>query len=325
MIKPRQLFRIVFMGTPPFAVRTLEVLQLAGYAVAGVVTAVDKPAGRGLQPRFSAVKQFAQEYNLQLLQPDSLKENSFIKSLTALQADLFVVVAFRMLPEVVWSLPGHGTINLHASLLPQYRGAAPINRAIMNGETKTGITTFLIDREIDTGKILMQEETPISSDETAGELHDRLMEKGASLVLKTIDAIREDSIKPFDQQALIPEYTVLKKAPKITKEDCLINWKQDAKAVYNHIRGLSPYPAAVTFLKSPEGAVFQLKIFKARPAAELPPCEPGDILVNSLNQVFVAAKDGSIELLEVQLAGRARMKTKDFLNGFKIDSGWKAE
>ncbi|MBE0663919.1 MAG: methionyl-tRNA formyltransferase [Bacteroidales bacterium] len=324
-MKPRQLFRVVFMGTPPFAVRTLEELHEAGYSVVGVVTAADKPAGRGLQPRFSAVKQFAQKHNMALFQPTSLKEDSFIESLKALQADLFVVVAFRMLPEMVWRLPEHGTINLHASLLPQYRGAAPINWAIINGEIKTGITTFLIDREIDTGKILMQEETHIALSETAGELHDRLMEKGAALVLKTVDAIREGSIKLLDQKVLIPDYPALKKAPKILKADCHINWSQDADAVFNRIRGLSPHPAAFTFLKSPDGTTFQMKIFSARPAKEFSPCEPGDIFVNSQNQVFVAVKDSSIELLEVQLAGRARMNTKNFLNGFKIDSGWKVE
>lgn len=325
MMKARELFRIVFMGTPPFAVRTLEVLHEAGYPVAGVVTAADKPAGRGLKPRFSAVKQFAQKHKMPLFQPNSLKDDSFISSLTSLQADLFVVVAFRMLPEVVWSLPEHGTINLHASLLPQYRGAAPINRAIITGETKTGITTFLIDREIDTGKILMQEETHILPFETAGELHDRLMENGAVLVLKTIDAIREDSIKPMDQQLLIPEYPVLKKAPKITKEDCRIKWNHDGDAVFNRIRGLSPHPAAFTFLRSPDGSIYQLKIFNARPSKELSASEPGDILTDSQNHIFVAANDFSIELLEVQLAGRARMSAKDFLNGFKIDARWKAE
>lgn len=324
-MKPRELFRIVFLGTPPFAVRTLDVLHEAGYPVAGVVTTADKPAGRGLKPRFSAIKQFAQKYKMPLFQPDSLKDETFIRSLTSLQADLFVVVAFRMLPEVVWSLPKHGTINLHASLLPQYRGAAPINRAIINGEIKTGITTFLIDREIDTGKILMQQETHILPLETAGELHDRLMENGAALVLQTIDAIREERINPLDQQLLIPDDIVLRKAPKITKDDCYINWNQDGNAVFNHIRGLSPHPAAFTFLRSPDGVIHQLKIINARPAKDFSPYEPGKIFINAQNQIFVSAKVFSIELLEIQLAGRARMSAKDFLNGFKIDAGWKAE
>lgn len=324
-MKSREDFRIVFMGTPAFAVRSLELMHNAGYDLAAVVTAPDKPAGRGLLPRFSAVKQFASQHNLPLIQPISLKDENFIKALAGLKADLFVVVAFRMLPETIWSLPAKGTINLHASLLPQYRGAAPINWVIINGEKNTGVTTFLIDREIDTGKILMQLEIPIGFTETAGELHDCLMEKGAELLLETVDAIRSSKIKPIDQQQLLSEEQVLKKAPKLTKEDCRINWSMNADQVYNMIRGLSPYPAAFTNLISPESTTLQLKVYKVVPCKKVIHCEPGDIITEENKRMFVASGDGLVELLEVQLAGKSRMKVSDFLNGFRIATGFKAE
>lgn len=324
-MKSREDFRIVFMGTPAFAVRSLELLHNAGYDLAAVVTAPDKPAGRGLLPRLSAVKQFAQKHKLSLLQPFSLKDEIFISAIADLKADLFVVVAFRMLPEAVWSLPAKGTINLHASLLPQYRGAAPINWAIINGEQITGVTTFLIDREIDTGKILKQQEIPIGFSETAGELHDRLMEKGAELLLETVDALRSSNIKPIDQKQLLSEDQVLKKAPKLSKEDCRINWSMNTERIYNQIRGLSPYPAAFTNLISPEGTTLPLKIYKAIPCDRAIHCEPGDIITEENKRMFVASGDGFVELLEVQLAGKSRMKNSDFLNGFRITTGFKTE
>jgi methionyl-tRNA formyltransferase len=324
-MKSRKDFRIVFMGTPAFAVSSLEILYDAGYDLVAVVTAPDKPAGRGLVTRFSAVKQFALQHHLSLLQPFSLKDQNFIKALADLQADLFVVVAFRMLPEAVWSLPAKGTINLHASLLPQYRGAAPINWAIINGEYNTGVTTFLIDREIDTGKILKQQEIRLSYSETAGELHDRLMENGAKLLLETVDALRSSNIKPIDQKQLLSEDQVLKKAPKLTKEDCRINWSMNTERIYNHIRGLSPYPAAFTNLISPEGTTLPLKIYKAIPCDRAIHCEPGDIVTEENKRMFVASRDGFIELLEIQLAGKSRMKVSDFLNGFRITAGFKAK
>jgi methionyl-tRNA formyltransferase len=320
-MKPRNQFRIVFMGTPAFAVRTLEVLHKSGYPVLAVVTVPDKPAGRGLKPRASDVKRCAEQHDLPLLQPDSLKDQEFISSLASLKADLFVVVAFRMLPESVWSLPAMGTINLHASLLPQYRGAAPINRAIINGETKTGVTTFLIDHEIDTGELLLQEEIIIGPEETAGELHDRLMETGASLVLKTVDAIRENKTKPVKQNQLISQEQVLKKAPKLSKEDCKINWNCDAETVFNQIRGLSPYPAAFTNLLFPDGIVRQLKIFKAGILnTEISP-GPGEIRVDTQSRMFIGSNNAAIEILEVQLSGKAKMKVRDFLNGLRTTAG----
>jgi len=323
-MKTRETFRIVFMGTPAFAVKSLEILHTAGYPVVAVVTAPDKPAGRGLKPRPSDVKVFAQQFKLPLLQPVSLKNQDFISELAGLNADLFVVVAFRMLPEAVWRLPASGTINLHASLLPSYRGAAPINWAIIHGETKTGVTTFFIDHKIDSGEIIEQMELHIGPDETAGELHDRLMQSGAELVLKTVDAIREENTRPIDQSKLMAGDELLKKAPKISKEDCRIRWAADATAIYNHIRGLSPYPAAFTSLLSPEGQTYHLKVFKAKPVHEN--CfsfEPESIITKGQSRMFVACGNGIVELLEVQLAGKSKMSVKNFLNGFRIETGWK--
>jgi methionyl-tRNA formyltransferase len=322
-MKARETFRIVFMGTPAFAVKSLEILHSAGYLVAAVVTAPDKPAGRGLKPRPSDVKIFAQKHNLPLLQPVSLKNQDFFCELAALNADLFVVVAFRMLPEAVWRLPPNGTINLHASLLPAYRGAAPINWAIINGETKTGVTTFFIDHKIDSGEIIEQEEFPIGPDETAGELHDRLMQSGSELVLKTLDAIREKNIRTIKQGMLKTGDEILKKAPKISKEDCRINWAADAITIHNHIRGLSPYPAAFTSMQSPDGQAYHLKVFKSKPVHSILSCETGNIFTEGQSEMFVACGNGIIELLEVQLAGKSKMSVKNFLNGFRVEAGWK--
>lgn len=321
-MKPREAFRIVFMGTPAFAVPALEMLHHSGYDLAAVVTAPDKPGGRGLKPQAPAVKQWALLHQVPVLQPNTLKDNDFISTLAGMQADLFVVVAFRMLPEMVWEMPTLGTINLHASLLPQYRGAAPINRAIMDGETKTGLTTFFIDQEIDTGKLLFRKEVPIGPTETAGELHDRLMKTGAGLLLETVDAIRENNVNPVDQNLLIPKGQKLRKAPKIFKEDCRINWDQKTNNVYNQIRGLSPYPAAFTILQSPEGTLHTIKVFNASPGQKVISGKPGSILTVNNTRLFVSTADGSIELLKLQLSGKARMDTNEFLKGFRIGQGW---
>jgi methionyl-tRNA formyltransferase len=321
-MKAREAFRIVFMGTPAFAVPALEMLHQSGYDLAAVVTAPDKPGGRGLKPQAPAVKQWAMLHQVPVLQPNSLKDNYFISTLARMQADLFVVVAFRMLPEMVWKMPALGTINLHASLLPQYRGAAPINRAIMDGETKTGLTTFFIDQEIDTGKLLSRKEVPIGTTETAGELHDRLMKTGAGLLLETVDAIRENNVNPVDQNLLIPIEQKLRKAPKIFKDDCRITWDQKTTNVYNQIRGLSPYPAAFTIFQSPEGALHTIKVFNASPGQKVISGKPGSILTVNNTQLFVSTADGSIELLKLQLSGKARMDTNEFLKGFRIGQGW---
>lgn len=322
MTKLRENFRIVFMGTPQFAVRSLEVLHKAGYDITAVVTAPDKPAGRGLKLRPSAVKTYAVENNITVLQPASLKDPGFITELQHLQADLFVVVAFRMLPEAVWSLPGHGTVNVHASLLPQYRGAAPINWSVIHGESLTGVTTFLIDHEIDTGKILFRKEVPVEPDDTVGTLHDRLMEAGAILMLETADAIRQNKIQPIDQLSLIHPDRVLRKAPKIFKEDCRINWEKSKAQIFNLIRGLSPVPAAFTEIESADGKKLVLKIFKAVPDSENQTLKPGIIQARDRKRMFISASDGNIELLEIQIEGRSKMTVQDFLNGFKDPENW---
>ncbi len=318
----KENFRIVFMGTPEFAVPSLKAILMAGYPVVGVITAPDKPAGRGKRLRMSAVKTFALQNNLPVLQPTNLKNPDFIEQLKALGAKLQVVVAFRMLPEVVWAMPPFGTINLHASLLPQYRGAAPINHAIINGEEKTGLTTFLLQKEIDTGQILLQKELNIGFDENVGQLHDRMMELGAGLLTETLELIRTNRIQPIDQSALIAKTKILKPAPKIFKEDCRINWNQDAISIHNFIRGLSPYPAAYTILRNGDGKEINMKIFKAAPEkTESNHLLPGSIITNNKDFVHVNTQNGVIRLLEVQMAGRKRMSVSDFLRGFQIDTG----
>jgi len=259
--------RVVFMGTPEFAVASLGSLLMNGYNVVTVVTAPDKPAGRGRIISKSAVKQFSESSYLPLLQPESLKDTDFIKTLTRLKADVFVVVAFRMLPEEVWEIPSKGTINLHASLLPQYRGPAPVNHVIINGETVTGLTTFLIDKKIDTGNILLREEVPIFPFENAGDLHDRLMKHGARLVIRTLEAIVEESIKPQPQFNFMLPGEILKTAPKIFPEDCLIDWNNNPYKIHNLIRGLAPYPCARSTFRN-ENKNFSYKIFESHPEFE---------------------------------------------------------
>ena len=308
-------FRIIYMGTPHFAVAPLRELLNHGYPIAAVVTVADKPAGRGRKLRPSPVKEFALEYGLKVLQPLNLKDPAFISELKKLKPDLAVVVAFRMLPESVWSLPSKGTVNLHASLLPQYRGAAPINHAIINGESETGVTTFFIEKEIDTGSIILQKKIPIGPDETAGELHDKLMDAGAGLIIETIELIRKGEVNAIDQSLFnIPE-NQLKKAPKIFKQDCKIDWSQSIDKVYNFIRGLSPFPGAFTYFNL-TGEQKMLKIFKGKKIENIKG-KPGEILVRGGKLIGYTA-DAALELTEIQLEGKKRMRAEDFLRGLKI-------
>lgn len=315
--------KVVFMGTPDFAVASLDAIVKAGFDVAAVVTVPDKPAGRGQKLSQSAVKEYALAHSLNILQPEKLKEENFINELKELNADVFVVVAFRMLPEVVWTLPPKGTFNLHGSLLPQYRGAAPINRAVMNGEKETGVTTFFIEKEIDTGKILFSEKTPIAENETAGDVHDRLMVIGGELVVKTLKAIESDNYNETEQRVFIKEGEELKAAPKIFKEDCRINWNKNVDAVYNHIRGLSPYPAAFTDFVSESGEIFPLKIFRCEKVVAENSKEQGKIETDNRTYINIPVKDGYINIAELQLSGKKKMPVKDFLLGFKIGDNWK--
>jgi len=324
-------FRIVFMGTPEFAVASLDKLLQDGYSIGAVVTAPDKPAGRGKKLQASAIKQFAEANGLKVLQPEKLKAQEFLDELTALQADLFVVVAFRMLPDVVWNMPPKGTINLHASLLPQYRGAAPINRAVMNGESETGLSTFFLTHEIDTGNVIAQVKLPISFSDTAGDLHDRMMIAGAGLLSETVECIMNNNYEALPQTDEKNAENGLKKAPKIFKEDCLINWHQSGLTIYNQIRGLSPYPAAFTEIHSPEIESYQLKIFSStfelfdtENETVLKPMPPGSIVITNRKNMHIAAQDGWISVKEVQQSGRKRMSVGDYLRGLTICSGLKA-
>jgi methionyl-tRNA formyltransferase len=310
--------RIVFMGTPEFAVESLKTLVESGYQVVGVVTAPDKPAGRGLKVFESAVKQYALSKCIPVLQPEKLKNPEFLEQLKSLKPDLQVVVAFRMLPEAVWKLPPLGTFNLHASLLPQFRGAAPLNWAIIQGEKETGLTTFLLAQEIDTGSIIFQEKEPIFENDTVGNLHDRLMVKGASLVLKTVDALASGDIRPVNQANLLQSAGELKSAPKLTRGTMQINWKQQAKQIRNMIRGLSPYPAAWTILRNlSTGQETELKIFFAEAESDSAAETPGTIRSDGKKFLRVACSDGWICITDLQLAGKKRMKAEDFLRGFK--------
>jgi methionyl-tRNA formyltransferase len=310
------------MGTPDFAVAPLDALVKSGYNVAAVVTAPDKQAGRGLKIQESAVKKYAVSKGLRILQPEKLKSQDFLDELNSIQPDLQIVVAFRMLPEIVWKLPISGTFNLHASLLPQYRGAAPINWAIINGEEKTGVTTFFINENIDTGNILMSAETPVLPTESAGELHDRLMHLGADLVLKTVRAIENKTYDSKPQQH-VTSISELKSAPKIYKEDCRINWNQNADKVFNLIRGLSPYPAAFTELISPDGSTHYIKVFHSTKEISQHNFKPGKIVTDGKTHLSIAVTDGFIHLQEVQLSAKKKMPIDLFLRGFSMNSEWK--
>ena len=305
--------RLIFMGTPDFAVASLDALIKAGFDIVGVVTAPDKPAGRGQKMHQSAVKQYAEEHHLYTLQPEKLKDKGFLEQLKALKADLQVVVAFRMLPEIVWNMPSLGTINLHASLLPQYRGAAPINWAVINGEKESGVSTFFLKHEIDTGNIIFSDKVAISESMTAGDLHDKLMVVGAELLVKTVDAISRNSYEEVSQESL--EETVLRHAPKIFKEDCKINWEQGTEKIYNFIRGLSPYPTAFTFFNNKI-----LKIFSAEKELVNPSVAAGELLSDGKSYLKFATNNGYISIRDLQLEGKKRMKIEEFLRGVKVQS-----
>jgi methionyl-tRNA formyltransferase len=314
--------RIVFMGTPEFAVASLNAILRAGYPVVGVITMPDRPAGRGLQLTESAVKKYAREKGLTILQPEKLKNPAFLAELRALQADLQIVVAFRMLPELVWNMPTMGTVNLHGSLLPQYRGAAPINWAVINGEKETGVTTFKLQHDIDTGNILMQERFPIGDSETAGEVHDRMKEIGAALLVRTIDGLTAGTLVEQPQSEMVGQPStfgsesapagVLKHAPKIFTETCRIDWNEPVEKIYNLIRGLSPFPAAFTEM---DGKM--LKIYRSEKEQAPPSAAPGEYLTDKKTFLKFAARDGYIRVTELQLEGKKKMKTEDFLRGYK--------
>lgn len=316
MMKKEDL-RIVYMGTPDFAVEALRCLVEGGYNVVGVITMPDKPAGRGHKLQFSPVKQYALEHNLPLLQPEKLKNEDFVESLRAWKADLQIVVAFRMLPEVVWNMPRLGTFNLHASLLPQYRGAAPINWAVINGDTETGITTFFLKHEIDTGEVIQQERVPIADTDDVGIVHDKLMMLGGRLVIETVDAILNGTVKsiPQEEMAVVGE---LRPAPKIFKDTCRIDWNQPVKRIYDFIRGLSPYPAAWTELVQPAGEAVVMKIFETEKIIKPHTLAPGTLLTDGKTYIHIAAADGFVGICALQLPGKKRLKTDELLRGFRM-------
>lgn len=309
--------RIVYMGTPEFAVEALRCLVEGGYNVVGVITMPDKPAGRGHKLQYSPVKQYALEQGLPLLQPEKLKDEAFVRALREWKADLQIVVAFRMLPEVVWNMPRLGTFNLHASLLPQYRGAAPINWAVINGDTETGITTFFLRHEIDTGEVIQQVRIPVTDTDDVGVVHDKLMVLGGKLVTETVDAILNDAVKPIPQEemAVVGE---LRSAPKIFKETCRIDWNQPVKRIYDFIRGLSPYPAAWTELVQPDGEAVVVKIFETEKILKSHQSAPGTLLTDGKTYIHVAAADGFIGIRTLQLPGKKRLKTDELLRGYRL-------
>ena len=304
--------RIVFMGTPDFAVASLKALLDAGENVVAVITAPDKPAGRGQKLNKSAVKVFAEANALPVLQPEKLRDPQFIEELKSYNADLQVVVAFRMLPEMVWNMPPMGTINVHASLLPQYRGAAPINHAVINGEKQSGVTTFLLQHEIDTGNILLATKVDIAETDNAGILHDKLMNAGAETLIKTIEGLRNNTIKPIPQEDFNVEQ--LKHAPKIFKEDCLIDWNNSTEKIYNLIRGLSPYPTAFTYL---HGKV--LKVYEAEKEIQSHQKESGTYETDGKTYLKFATNDGFINLKMIQIEGKKRMEINEFLKGYRFE------
>ena len=319
--------RIVYMGTPEFAVAPLDALRKNGFEIVGIVTVADKASGRGLKVNESAVKKYAVEHNIPVLQPISLKDPEFLEALKAWKPDLFVVVAFRMLPKVVWEIPRLGTFNLHAALLPQYRGAAPINWAVINGDKATGVTTFMIDEGMDTGKIMYREQCLIGPDETVGEVHDKLMELGSTLVVQTVESIIDGSVDLRVQKSFVQGSEILRPAPKLTRELCHIDWNGKTKHIYNLIRGLSPYPAAFTELVK-DDKVLAMKIYKTRKvtgdeylemlaANGLTQAAPGTVLSDGKNYLAFATADGAISVTELQLSGKKRMAVKDFLIGFR--------
>lgn len=312
-MKEKQSPRIIFMGTPEFAVASLDALVQAGYIIVGVITAPDKPAGRGMKMNESAVKKYAVEHNLHVLQPEKLKNPEFIAELKSLKADLQIVVAFRMLPEIIWNMPALGTVNVHGSLLPQYRGAAPINWAVINGEKETGVTTFKLKHEIDTGDILLQESFPVGEDDTAGEVHDHMKEVGAKLLVKTVEGLMNNTLVEKPQSSVASsESAVLKHAPKIFTETCKINFSKTVEEVHNLIRGLSPFPGAFTTLHDK-----MLKIYRSKKEITTQRL-PAEFVTDGKTFLKFACSDGYIHLLEIQLEGKKRMLIEDFLRGYRF-------
>lgn len=304
--------RIVFMGTPEFAVAGLKNLVVSGYTIVGVITAPDKPAGRGRKMQESAVKKYAIEHDLKVLQPSNLKDETFLKELEALKPNLQIVVAFRMLPKVVWQLPEFGTFNLHASLLPNYRGAAPINWAIINGEKTTGVTTFFIDEKIDTGEIILQKETPIYAEDNAGSLHDKLMNLGAELILETVAIIEKDIVTTYKQGT----DTNIKLAPKIFKQNCKVDWSSPGNSISNFVRGLSPYPTAWTTFRNGHQDI-TIKIYEVEFQQVEHQWDIGTVHKSKLS-LTIAVRDGFIQLLTVQFPGKRKMVIKELLNGLNL-------
>ena len=309
--------RIVFMGTPDFAVVSLDAIVRHGYDVAAVVTVPDKPSGRGQKMSFSPVKEYALQHNLPLLQPEKLRDEHFISTLKALHADIFVVVAFRMLPEMVWSIPPLGTFNLHASLLPQYRGAAPINWAIINGDKVTGVTTFLLNERIDEGRILLQERTPIEDNDNAETLHDRLAQIGSRLVTETLDGLTNGTLEPQQQQ----EETPLRPAPKIFKADCAIDWHKSCEEIHNFVRGMSPYPAATATFVDEKGAEQYIKIFSTSIETD-GKNHVGTLICDNKNHLKIGVSNGFVQILSLQISGKKRNNIDEFLRGHNL-SNWK--
>lgn len=309
--------RIIYMGTPDFAVAPLKTLVDSGFNVVAVVTGEDKPQGRGRKVLPTPVKEFAVEHGIPVLQPAKLKDETFLAELKSFNADLQVVVAFRMLPEVVWAMPKLGTFNLHAALLPQYRGAAPINWAVINGETKTGVTTFFLDKDIDTGRIMLKQEVDILPEDNAGTIHDKLMVVGSELVKKTVEMILSGDVKTVAQSELISSDTVLKPAPKIFKEDCRLDFSKDGISIKNLVRGLSPYPAAFTTLKIKDKEM-NVKVFEVGFEPDSSENEVGKVITDNKNFIKISCQNGYIQLLDIQLEGKKRMKTEDFLRGVKL-------
>jgi methionyl-tRNA formyltransferase len=305
-----QQLKIVFMGTPEFAVASLDALVKAGCNIVGVITAPDKPAGRGMKLNESAVKKYAVDHNLNVLQPEKLKSAAFLEELTSLNADLQIVVAFRMLPEVVWNMPAMGTINLHGSLLPQYRGAAPINWAVINGEKETGVTTFKLKHEIDTGDILLQERFAIGADETAGEVHDRMKGIGAVVLVETVKGLAEDKLQEIPQSSFSGE---LKHAPKIFTETCKIDWNRSADEIHNLVRGLSPFPGAFTYLNDK-----MLKVYKSSKEIIVHTNAPGEIVSDGKTFLKFSCSNGYVHILDLQLEGKKKMNVADFLRGYRL-------
>lgn len=309
--------RVIFFGTPDFAVESLDAIMQSDHEVVAVVTVPDRQAGRGQKVIYSAVKEYALEHQLPLLQPEKLRDTDFLAALAEYNADVFVVVAFRMLPEAVWNMPPHGTFNLHASLLPRYRGAAPINWAIINGEKETGVTTFLLNHNIDEGAILLQESTPIADNETAGSLHDRLATMGRALVVRTLDSMAAGTITPTPQQGTSCP------APKIFKEDCRIDFGRTSVEVDRFVRGLAPYPAATMTLVNPKGESVPFKVYAVHPLAEPHGTPCGTLICDGKKVLKIATADGFVQICELQMAGKKKNSVEDFLRGNSL-TGWKS-